>query len=237
MRMIMLEVGRIYNEQAVQPPCYQLIILDFDGVILESVSIKTDAFRELFRPYPEHLDRILAFHLGNLGTSRFDKIRYIYRDILKKDLSPDEYQRLLARYADLVLEKVLRAPFVSGALEFLERFHRKVPLYIVSATPQDEIRFIVQERGLSRYFHGVYGSPMKKVESMREILATSGTEPGSALFVGDAQNDLHAARALGVPFVGRVSRGAANSFLGESDVVGVVNDLDELGKYIGEREC
>ena len=54
------------------------IIFDFDGVILESVSVKTAAFRQLFSFAPEHVDEIVQYHLDNGGMSRFDKFRYIY---------------------------------------------------------------------------------------------------------------------------------------------------------------
>ena len=216
---------------------YQLIIVDFDGVILESVAIKTEAYRDLLAAYPESIDRILEYHLENLGTSRFEKIHFIYDHILRRDLSDGEFQGLLTRYADLVLEKVLLAPFVPGALEFLERFHRRLPLHIVSATPQDEIRFIVKERGLSPFFQGVYGSPGRKVDAMREILGTTGTEPHRALYVGDAPNDLQAAKAVGVRFVGRVGEGKEDPFAGDRAVEKVVRDLHELRRYLEEQGC
>jgi len=237
MHMINLECWIIYNDQTVVKSVCQLIVLDFDGVILESVGIKTEAFRDLFSSYPRYLNRIIEYHLENLGTSRFDKIRYIYTHILKKDLPPEEYQTLIGRYADLVLEKVLHAPFVPGAQAFLEKFHLLLPLYIVSATPQDEIRFIVEARGLSRYFRGVYGSPRKKAECMKEILETSGSEPRRAVYIGDAQNDLNAARTLGMRFVGRVAEGGKNPFLGDISVDRVVKDLHEFGSYLEEQAC
>jgi beta-phosphoglucomutase-like phosphatase (HAD superfamily) len=46
------------------------IVFDFDGVILESADIKTNAFRALFASYPEHVDQIVDFHLRNAGVSR-----------------------------------------------------------------------------------------------------------------------------------------------------------------------
>ncbi|MDD1671259.1 MAG: HAD hydrolase-like protein [Methanomicrobiales archaeon] len=215
----------------------QLVILDFDGVILESVAIKTKAFRELFSSVPAYVDEIVAYHQANSGVSRFDKFRHIYESILHEPLTEDRFRWLARRYAELVVDGVLASPFVPGALEFLGWFHQRLPLYIVSATPQDEIRFIVKERGLSRYFRGVFGSPRKKVDCIREILATSGSEPGKAVYVGDAPNDLHAARALGVRFVGRVGEGGINPFSGEGQVERIVKDLHELGKYLEDQTC
>ena len=113
------------------------IILDFDGVILESVSVKTEAFRELFSSEPDHVEEIVQFHIENGGMSRFDKIRYIYSHILRKELTEIQFHHLSASFADLVLEKVIQSPFVPGAKEFLQNNYTKVPLYVVSATPED----------------------------------------------------------------------------------------------------
>jgi len=52
------------------------------GVILESVDIKGWAFGGLFEAYPEYVDEIVIFHHANRGMSRFDKFRYIYKNIL-----------------------------------------------------------------------------------------------------------------------------------------------------------
>ena len=60
------------------------IIFDFDGVIAESVDVKTEAFKELFKAYPDKVKAIADFHIDNGGMSRFDKFRHIYKNILKK---------------------------------------------------------------------------------------------------------------------------------------------------------
>ena len=53
----------------------KVIFWDFDGVIKESVSIKTDAFVELFRPYGDDVCTMIKQHnVDKLGMSRFDKI-------------------------------------------------------------------------------------------------------------------------------------------------------------------
>ena len=55
------------------------IALDFDGVILESAVIKTQAFSGVFENYPEHLEAIINHHLNNVGVSRYEKFKYIYK--------------------------------------------------------------------------------------------------------------------------------------------------------------
>ena len=65
------------------------IIFDFDGVIIESADIKTEAFRALFENYPEHVEAIAGFHIENGGMSRFDKFRHIYKNIINEELNEE----------------------------------------------------------------------------------------------------------------------------------------------------
>ena len=213
---------------------FRLLILDFDGVILESVSVKTEAFRTLFSTEPDHVDEIVAFHIKNGGMSRFDKFRHIYDNILKRELDPETFERLSEKFAALVFQAVINVPFVPGAEKFLNRWTETIPLYIVSATPETELTEIVRARALTRYFRKVYGAPRKKADCIREILTESGTAGSEALFVGDALNDLAAAQAAGVKFVGRVAEGGPDIFGHCTGVEKVVTDLAGLSGYLEE---
>jgi len=210
-------------------------ILDFDGVILESVAVKTEAFRKLFSFAPEHLEEIIDFHLRNGGMSRFDKFKYIYAHILHEDLSDERFNWLSKRFADLVFEGVVEAPFVSGAKEFLDCYHLRIPLYVVSATPDGEIHEIIRKRRLTRYFVRVYGAPCTKIDCIREILDTTKAVPGQVLFVGDAPNDWEAAQVTGVRFIARIKPGDPNRFIGLPGVEQIVADLFELREIIAEE--
>ena len=54
---------------------YEMVFWDFDGVIKESVSVKTDAFEELFKPYGDIVrNKVKNHHIENAGMSRFNKI-------------------------------------------------------------------------------------------------------------------------------------------------------------------
>ena len=206
------------------------IILDFDGVVLESADIKTRAFELLFADHPEHVPEIVALHLRLAGVSRYEKFRLIYRDILRRPLGDDELESLGERFSSIALGEILACPFVPGAREFVVARSRDHLLFIASGTPEQELREIVTQRGLAEHFTGVYGTPASKGEIALRILEEHGVDPSDAVFVGDATTDLDGAREAGVPFIGRVPPGDASPFEGEG--VPVVADLAELDREL-----
>lgn len=165
----------------------QTIILDFDGVILESVSVKTEAFRKLFSFAPEHVDEIIQYHKENGGMSRYDKFRHICKSILQQELTQQKFEELSEKFADIVFNEVIKTPFVPGAYDFLERYYATIALYVVSATPEEELIRIIQTRKMSHYFRNVYGAPRKKADCIREIIKLTGPSPDTVIFVGDAK--------------------------------------------------
>ena len=57
----------------------ELLIFDFDGVLANSVEVKTRAFALLYKPYGEKVvEKVLEHHTANEGISRFDKISYYH---------------------------------------------------------------------------------------------------------------------------------------------------------------
>jgi HAD superfamily hydrolase (TIGR01549 family) len=211
------------------------IVLDFDGVVLESNQIKAEAFRQLFSDYPEHGDSIVKLHLAHGGMSRFEKFRIIYRDFLKRPLPEDEMERLNQAFGRLVDEQLMVCPFVHGTEEFLKGMGGKYPLYIASGTPQEELRGQMKRRGISRYFKDVYGSPRKKAQILRDLMAEGGLAAEEMLFIGDAIDDYHGAAEAGVPFIGRVPQGKKSPFPKEG-VLLTVQDLADLRQRWGSLE-
>lgn len=212
------------------------VAFDFDGVIVESVDVKNRAFGELFRDeYPDKVQEVSDFQLANVGLSRLEKFPRIYDEILGVAFPDGELGRLDERFSRIVYDAVVSCPFVAGALDLLERLHAGHRLFVVSATPEWELRRIVESRGLAPYFTAVYGAPAKKVDLLRGILTDEELAPTELLFVGDALNDLHAARARGVPFVGRVPAGEPSPFPPGEPVL-VVGDLAELDRGWSDLE-
>ncbi len=212
---------------------WSAIIFDFDGVIVESVDIKTKAFRELFSEYPEQAEKIVQFHLDNVGVSRFEKFKVIYRDFLKKPLSEDESKRLGERFSKLVYEEILQCPLVKGIEELLPQLVVKYPLYVVSAVPQDEVHSLLRARGLEKYFQRIYGMPPTlKADAIQKIIELHGCNPEEVLLIGDGLHDYQAAKATGIKFVGRLRDG--NNPFTKVDCNVLVHDMTEFKVLLEE---
>ena len=138
------------------------IALDFDGVVLESAEIKTQAFSGVFKNYPEHLEAIINHHLNNVGVSRYEKFKFVYKSILNAELTEKKMKRLGECFTELSLEKVKACAEVPGALEFLKEVYGRYSIFIVSGTPQKELEEVIEFRGMSGYFTEIFGSPPAK---------------------------------------------------------------------------
>jgi phosphoglycolate phosphatase-like HAD superfamily hydrolase len=203
------------------------LVFDFDGVILESAGIKVNAFREIFSRYPAEVDAVVAYHKAHAGMGRIEKLRIIYRDILKKPLSASDEQKLNQEFSDYVVGRVLACPFVPGVLECLDWSSARYPLFVASGVPQDELQDIVVRRELAKFFTGVNGSPRNKVQILGDIRSEHGWASSQLLMVGDALTDSNAAAKAGTAFVGRVAEGDEDIFV-DQPKLGVVRDLGEL---------
>jgi len=179
------------------------IIFDFDGVIVDSADIKTQAFLDLFADYPEHRAHIRRHHLDNLGISRYRKFEWIYSELLRQPLGDEEKERLGSEFSGLVLSKILKCEYVPGALECLEALSSRHSLFVASGTPQEELEFIIKQRGLDSYFEEIWGTPATKVEIISSILARFELGKTELLFVGDGLSDFQAASETGIRFMAR----------------------------------
>ena len=202
------------------------VLFDFDGVIVESAEVKTEAFRKLFeKEYPKYAEEIVDYHKGNMGISRYVKFQHIYERIIKQPYSREVEGKLGKRFSEFVVSAVLSAPFVAGAVGFLKRNHERYAMYVVSGTPETELAAIVDKRGIKSYFKDVYGSPRKKEEIAREILLRNHWKPDEVAFVGDAESDREASERCGVHFICRVNEnGNFQSPVGRHSI----RDLTEL---------
>jgi phosphoglycolate phosphatase-like HAD superfamily hydrolase len=182
---------------------FDALILDFDGVLVQSVDVKTRAFAELYAEHgPEIVGKVVGHHLVHGGLSRFEKFRHYHRVFLGCDLGAEEEAALGNRFAALVEDAVVAAPWVAGAREYLEGNHARLPIFIASGTPETELVRIVERRGMSHYLAGVHGSPRTKGQIIGTCIREGGLDGSRVLMVGDSITDYEGAREAGVAFLG-----------------------------------
>ncbi len=180
-----------------------VLIYDFDGVICDSVELKTEAFVELYRSEKESVQALVKeYHLANGGISRFEKIKYFETVLLGKPYSEEENIKLADKFALLVKEKVIASPFIAGVKDFLEKHLTDTLQFICTGTPEFEIKEIIEKREMGYLFKGIFGSPSNKSSIIQKIISDVGCTKDDCLFFGDALTDYKAAQETDVRFVG-----------------------------------
>jgi HAD superfamily hydrolase (TIGR01549 family) len=209
----------------------KVILLDFDGVIIESVGIKDRAFAELYRDYPRHFSQIMEYHHSHNATIRFTKFQYIAENILKEFYNSQKEKELSKKFSNLVFDKLVLCPYVKGAVDFLEFFSKQVPLYLISISPEEELLQVLNARILRDYFKKVYANPPSKSEAFRKILTNEQIDASESVYIGDTPEDYQAATTTGIPFIGRKSKKA---FPGRG--FPVFEDMLEVQRYLNKLE-
>jgi phosphoglycolate phosphatase-like HAD superfamily hydrolase len=118
--------------------------------------------------------------------------------------------------------------------DFLERNKERYAMYIVSGTPEGEIREIVKKRDLDIYFSGVYGSPKSKKDLIEFILKENGYTHNEVIFIGDSINDYEGARGSGVRFVAMISADLDKDMFSDVDIKHRVTSIKEFEELLAE---
>lgn len=179
------------------------LVFDCDGVLLDSVPVKSRAFARLAEPFgAKARDRLLLFHALHGGVSRYEKFAWFFRNVLGREITPDESAQWGQKFAEYALDEVRSCPLVPGALDVLRAWQGRLPLYVCSGAPQDELRMVLSERGIAPMFNRVFGSPPGKARLLAGIITTAAVAPDETLMVGDAVTDRDAAEYAGAQFYG-----------------------------------
>ena len=184
---------------------WQAFVFDFDGVLADSVEVKTRAFEALYLPHGRDVaDQVVRHHREHGGMPRREKFAHYQAALLGRPADDAELDRLCEAFSKLVVDAVAEAPEIPGAEAFLRHWSGRVPLYVDSASPDEELAVILKRRGLDGLFRAVYGSHRGKAENLAAIIAEHGYDPARVLFFGDAVSDLRAAETCGAAFLGIV---------------------------------
>ncbi len=180
------------------------LVFDCDGIIFESVDIKSKAFAALAAPYgQEAQERFALYNALNGGVSRVIKFQWFFNEILDKEISPEELKQWSNRFVELCVQEIKNCPLVPGIEDTLNKWYNKLPMYVCSGAPQDELEFLLQQRNLAHYFVSIHGYPPRKDILLRNIAISSKCINDEILMIGDSSTDMYAAEEVGTQFYGR----------------------------------
>ena len=187
---------------------YKTIIFDCDGVVLNSNSIKTNAFYKLSKPFGDASAKTLIdYHKNNGGISRYKKFDYFVRNIISNQLdkrNEEEVKKLIKKlcdeYGEIVIESLSNAEVAIG-LKDLRQKTKNSDWIIVSGGDQKELRLVFEKKNISKYFNkGIFGSPKSKYEIIEKCLYKKIIDR-PAIFIGDSKLDYKVANYFGIDFV------------------------------------
>ncbi len=180
------------------------ILWDFDGVILDSMKIKGDGFVELFNDYDDkYLKELENYHYTNGGVSRFDKIRYFYHKIIKKNITKKEVEKLADKFAKIIKSKLTnKNNLINEAVNFIKQNYKKYNFHVVSGAEHKELNNLCDIFELKHYFKSIYGSPTKKDILVKNIIEKHNYQKQETILIGDAMTDYNASVKNGIEFYG-----------------------------------
>jgi len=183
---------------------FKAILWDFDGVIMDSMPIRQKGFELALDTYPkDQVAQLLAFHHANGGLSRYVKFRYFFEVIRKEKCTQQMIDQLCDDFTRLMRKELVNPSLlINDSLDFIRKYYNEIPMHIVSGSDGNELRHLCQSMALTTYFRSIDGSPTPKKVLVADVLQRCGYRSEDVVLVGDSINDLEAAHANGVRFLG-----------------------------------
>jgi phosphoglycolate phosphatase-like HAD superfamily hydrolase/8-oxo-dGTP pyrophosphatase MutT (NUDIX family) len=178
------------------------IVLDFDGVVVDTEGEKLEALVLSLRLHEPFLSR-LRLHLSEtIGVERSERLTRAWRDVFEEEINEKYRTEILDDYAQRTGAIARCAKLVAGVDTFL-RAKRKAPVFIVSSAPEQEILIALRQHGLDGLCAAIVGRCGDKGTAIRTLLERHAVDAAGAVMVGDTPADQHAAIAAEVSFVAR----------------------------------
>ena len=177
-------------------------VFDFDGTLVDSNNIKLNAFFQVTNNLPNSkaiIEEILLRDVGDRNTifEFFSHAMYSEHGISVN------INDLISNYTLLCEDEVSQAISTKDSDESLEKLlSMGIKIFISSATPEQTLNIIVNKRGNSHLFNGIYGSPNSKEMHIHNIRRLFQCHSSEIIYVGDSEVDRVAALRTNCHFFG-----------------------------------
>ena len=189
------------------------VVFDFDGTLVRSNYVKRESFfivtSEIAGADIE-LNNMFAANFPGDRSQIFTELSNRIQSANPSKVMPD-CRSMAAAYGKLCHDKICSCEEISGASRALSKLRDGGVLnYLISATPEHDLKSIVAERRLNSYFKGVYGRPKNKTQHLKNILAQESIRPIELVMVGDGLDDQVAAASVSCNFIAVTNSGNPN---------------------------
>ena len=176
---------------------YTTILFDFDGVVIDSISLQRFAFAKSYRHVLGEGDPPVDQYLSHSGDS--------FPNIMDKMGLPHDmwgpYRELSTKNMDMITI----VPSICELLEGLVDWNIKLGL--VTGKESDRTAQVLRYLNLARYFPVVICSDMVKQtkphpECLYRAMGELQANPACTVYVGDSENDIIAAKSAGITALG-----------------------------------
>jgi len=180
---------------------YSTLVFDCDGVVLDSNSLKTEAFYDVALRYgPEAAKALVNYHIEHGGVSRYKKFEYLLKSILGESGGDSDVKVLTDSYGECVYRRLLNCSVAENLIEVRAMMADQAWM-LVSGGDEAELKRIFGERKLASLFDkGIHGSPANK-DAIFDRELRSGKLKLPAVYIGDSRYDHEAASRAGLDFV------------------------------------
>ncbi len=164
---------------------YNTIILDFDGVILNSNNFKKQSIYKavFFYTNKNTAEKFTFFFISNNGIPREKKIFNYFKNDKLSNLILNLYNKILNE--NLKKETSLTQGFSSFINKKKIQKHKK---YIISGGTCSEVISILKHHSVYTFFDDVRGGPLSKYENINLLKLTK-----PCLYIGDSKLDYEVA--------------------------------------------
>lgn len=132
------------------------------------------------------------------------------------------YPKFCARAISAALERLGTRMALAGLRA------RGIKSFINTGTLRSDLPELLRPQGLLRYIDGYLGSATPKATNLRKAMRWCGTGPRETIVVGDAPDDLAAARAIGNWFVAITADQLIKERVRFEDPTGLVASVDRF---------
>ena len=197
-----------------------LLIFDFDGLILDTENASYQAWDEIYRSHGSELP--LSKWALCVGTSydAFDVHDYLESQVGR----PLDRTELEQRHHQRALELIHPMKPRPGVVEYLEEAHKlKIAVALASSSHQEWVMSHLSRLGLADLFHSIRtANDVEQVKPHPELyqltLTTMGVSPQRALAFEDSPHGITAAQAAGIYCVAVPNEVTRHFPLGHADL-------------------